>query len=63
MKHDIRLLFYVGRCETSHAATWLLRRVLSIDGTTQAVETTGRQISVSRKSVVSAQTVETKLTP
>ena len=53
----------IGRCETSHAATWLLQRVLSTDDTTQAVKATRRQISVSRKSVVSRQTFETTLTP
>ena len=41
------ILFCVGR---------FLRRVLSTDDTTQAVKATRRQISVSRKSVVSRQT-------
>ena len=40
-------MFCVGRCKASHAATWLLRRVLSTDDTTQAVKATRRQISVS----------------
>ena len=45
-------LFCVGRCETFHAATWLLRRVLSTDDTTQAVKATRRQISVWRNTLL-----------
>ena len=55
--------FCVGRCETSHPATWLLRRVLPTCNTTQAVKATRRQISVSRKPVVSRRTFETSQTP
>ena len=35
-----QIMFCVGRCETSHAATWLLRRVLPTYNTTQAVKAT-----------------------
>ena len=42
----------VGRCETFHAATWLSRRVLSTDDTTQAVKATRRQISVWRNTLL-----------